>query len=296
MVGIIAVAATPFTETDEIDVPSIRRYVRSCIDKGVVGFAAPAMAGEVYRLSGDEITLVVSTILEEAARAVPVIGGVSADDREERLRNARNVIELGCDGILVHVPYENEEDLADEIRSLAALGPGFIMLQDLDTTETKLPAEVIARLFEEIECLEWIKTETSDRCRKISAIRRATGGRMRTATAGPLMIENLDRGVDAYMPTLYHDIYARVFELHRSGARPEAIELFDRLLPNLVFHTSHPDLAHLVNKRMLVREKVFTTDRVRVEQAVPDDYEARLIDELIENALDLSAKIQGERD
>jgi len=295
MDGIIAVAATPFTKENEIDLVSLRRYVHSCLERGVSGFAAPAMAGEVYELTDEERCLVVTTILEENAGKVPVIGGTSAPDAESRLRNARRMIALGCDGIIAYVPYENSAALADEYRRLADLGPGFIMLQDLDWEGRKLPVEVIASLFGKIACLTWIKTEVADRSRKISAIRAACGSAIKIATAGPEMIENLDRGADAYMPTLYHDIYTRVYRLYREGKRDQATSLFRRLLPNLVFHTTHGDIAHVMNKAMLKREGTFDTDRIRIKQAVPDVYEERIMLELVERALRLSEEIAKER-
>ena len=62
MDGIIAVPATPFTDDDRVDIESLRRYVGRSIAQGVVGFAAPAVAGEVDCLS---VETAHSTIPEE---------------------------------------------------------------------------------------------------------------------------------------------------------------------------------------------------------------------------------------
>ena len=43
------------------------------------------------------------------------------------------------------------------------------------------------------------------------------------------MIEALDRGVHAIMPTALHSIYVRIYQLHTSGQRQAARDLFDRL-------------------------------------------------------------------
>jgi dihydrodipicolinate synthase/N-acetylneuraminate lyase len=61
MDGIIAVPATPFTDDDRVDIESLRRYVSRSVSQGVVGFAAPAVAGEVDCLSVEERTLVTSS-------------------------------------------------------------------------------------------------------------------------------------------------------------------------------------------------------------------------------------------
>ncbi|MSU25093.1 MAG: hypothetical protein EXS32_14895 [Opitutus sp.] len=49
--GIVAVPATPFTEENRVDVESLRRYARSALARGAVGFLAPAVAGEAEHLT-----------------------------------------------------------------------------------------------------------------------------------------------------------------------------------------------------------------------------------------------------
>ena len=86
MDGIIAVPATPFTDHDQVDEDSLRRYVRRSLAQGVVGFLAPAVAGEVGTLTPDERSLVVRTIIDEVAGQVPVIGGATDPDPVVRER------------------------------------------------------------------------------------------------------------------------------------------------------------------------------------------------------------------
>jgi dihydrodipicolinate synthase/N-acetylneuraminate lyase len=287
--GIIAVPATPFTHDNKIDVESIRRYARKALAAGVVGFLAPADAGEVGMLSQAERDLVVTTFLEEINGRVPLIGGTTDADPRACLEHARRYIAMGCAGVLAYIKYQDEASYAAQVRALDALQPGFLMIQDLDRGASPLPVSLIVHLHRECPRFQWVKVETADRCQKISAIREATGGSLRIGTAGPDLIELMDRGVQAYMPTLYHDIYARIWSLYRAGRREEAVALYYRLLPCLVFNAGHKHMANQTKKAVLQAEGIFTTRVIRAAERAPDAVEARLLDELCKYGLGLSA-------
>jgi 4-hydroxy-tetrahydrodipicolinate synthase len=171
--GIVAVPATPFTEDNRVDVDSLRRYARHTLAHGVVGFLAPAVAGEVDTLTEAERELVVTTLLEETNGRVPVIGGATDPDPQARLRHVRRFIELGCTGVLAYVRYEDDASYAHAIHELGALHPPLLMIQDMDLGRAPVPVELVARLHREVPCFTWNKVETGDRCRKISILRRA---------------------------------------------------------------------------------------------------------------------------
>ena len=286
--GIIAVPATPFTEDNRIDLESLRRYARSFLARGVVGFLAPAVAGEVDILTEDERELVVATLLEEAGGRVPVIGGATAPDPADRLRHARRFIAMGCQGVLAYVRYEDEAGYAAAVHALDALNPGFLMIQDLDLGTAPLPVPLVARLHREIPCFTWVKVETVDRGRKLTSLREAAGPTLRIGTAGPDLIELLDRGAHAYLPTLYPDVYARIWNLHREGRRDDAVALYRRLLPGLAFMATHQKIQWRFTKAILHAERLFATTRVRTAAPPLDAFEERLIAELTRHAVELS--------
>jgi 4-hydroxy-tetrahydrodipicolinate synthase len=291
MDGIIAVPATPFTDGDQVDVESLRRYVRRSMARGVVGFLAPAVAGEVETLTLEERDLVVATIVDEVGGRVPVIGGASDPDPAVRPRLAGHFIKQGCDGILAHLRYEDEDRYVAAVEDLGGLEPGFLMIQDLDTGPA--PVGLLARLHREVPALKWAKIETSDRCGKCTALLRETEGSLRVGSGGPDLIELLDRGVHAYMPTLYHGVYVRIWSLHRSGRRGEAVGLWRRLLPCLSFVATHQKIQWHVSKAVLKAEGIFETTRLRVDAPEPDAFETRLIEELVEYANALTAELAG---
>lgn len=289
--GIIGVLATPFDEHDRIDVNALRANVRSSLDSGVSGFLVPANAGEVQQLSHAERRLVVETVLAETDGRVPVIGGATASDQSGRVRAAKELLKLGCRAILAHVPYceDDMETYGRDITELADVGMELLMVQEADAASSGAPVETIARLHRSLPSFRWLKCEVSGRYRKISALRQAIGGSLLIGSAGPEYLEAMDRGVDAYMPTVFHDIYARIYRLHRSGERHSAKELYEKLLPMLAFSYSHN--TYQFNKKLLVRMGVFPSARCRVDLPLFDVWEERLADELIEQTIRLSESL-----
>lgn len=286
-------AATPFNDDDTIDVESMQRYTRRALEKGVSGFLVPAMAGEVNWLSNEERRLIVEIVMDEVKGAVPIIGGATASDQKGRIEGAKTLIEMGCDGILVYIPFEEEDSYRKSVKEIAELKPGFLMLQDLETNGKSLPVPLMAELFREIEVFTWAKVETPDRNGKFKAIQEATGGELNVGSAGPGMIEGLDRGVSLWMPTLYHDIYTRVFNLYHEGKRAEATDLFNRLLPCLTLPAFHPDFLRKRDKLVLCREGIFKTTHVREPGEEIDEITLRHIEENAELSLVLSREIES---
>jgi len=289
--GIVAVPATPFTADDRVDVESLRRYARGALRQGAAGFLAPAVAGEVDTLSDQERETIVATLIEEAGGRVPVIGGATDPDPVGRVRHAARFIEMGCAGVLAYIRYEDEKSYANHVHALGNLEPGFLMIQDLDRGTAPLPVPLIARLHRDVPSFRWIKVETSDRCRKCTAILEATGGTMRLGTAGPDLIELLDRGIHSYLSTFTTGVYHRIWTLHRSGHRTEANTLYHRLLPCLAFMTTHQNIQWRFTKDLLHAEGVFTTARIRTPAPELDAVEARLVDELAAQSRELAASM-----
>ncbi len=292
--GIIGVINTPFTDNNEIDCDSLRRYVNHSIGCGVAGFLALGMAAEINKLSVTEKELIVETVIDEVNERVPVICGISTDTQNERLLLAEKFIELGCSGVMVSIPYEDDKSFTEKIYQIAELKPGFIMLQDWEFKGYGLPIELIVKLFREVDVFRCLKIEVIPAGVKYSEVINATGGRLHVSGgwAGTQMIEALDRGVDAFMPTILHDIYVKIFDLHITGKREEAKELFYELLPILAFSHQHLDISIHFNKRIVYKQGIFITGNVRGPILPFDSYHEKVADELILKAKKISDRIK----
>ena len=295
--GIIGVVNTPFTPDDHVDTGSLGKYVRHSLACGVVGFLTTAMAAEVDKLSTEERLTITRTIVDEVQGRVPVIGGTSAASLPDILALVRLYTEAGCDGILVYIPYENEKKYRKEIEQIASHVNGFLMIQDWDFEGSGIPVAVIVKLFEEIEVFKCLKVEVKPAGVKYTRVIEATGGKLHVSGgwAGTQMIEALDRGVNAFMPTILHDVYDLIFRLHHAGRRKEAIDWFNRLLPVIAFSHQHVDISVHFNKRIMYKSGIFSTPLVRNPILPFDKYHEKIADELISYAMNLSSEIKNKK-
>jgi putative selenate reductase len=292
--GIIAVLNTPFSEQNQVDLSALRKHVRLALDEGVVGFLTPAMAGEVDKLTDAERQSIVETVLDEVKQQASVIGCASAATQAERLKHVEYLLKAGCDGVLVRIPYRNDQQYAREVREIANLNPDLLMLQDWDATGYGIPVPLIKQLFYEIEAFRCLKIEVVPAGVKYTQVLEATGGALHVSGGWGVtqMIEALDRGVHAFMPTGMYAIYTHIYRLYQAGQRVEARELFYKLLPVLAFSNQHLDISIHFFKRLLYRQGVYTSPNVRAPITPFDRHHAALADELIERVHNLLVSLQ----
>ncbi len=171
------------------------------------------------------------------------------------------------------------------------------MLQDWDPSGLGLPIPLIQRLFEEIEEFKALKIETVPAGPKYTAVLQATGGKLHVSGGWAVtqMIEGLDRGVHAFMPTAMHEIYCEIYRRYASGNRDGAVDLFHRILPILAFSNQHLDLSILFFKRLLWKEGTYATPRCRKLSLAFDAIHERIADELIELAIQTRERVQRGR-
>ena len=227
-----------------------------------------------------------------AGRAV-VIGGASAASGAERVRLARQLVGAGCDGVLVSIPYEDDQQYSATVREVADTAPPFLMLQDWDPHGYGVPVATLVKLFETVESVRAIKVEVVPGGRKYSELLAATDGRLHVSGGWAVMqmIEALDRGVHAFMPTALHAVYVRIYRLYTAGDRQVARDLFEKLLPVLAFANQHLDISIHFFKRLLHAQGIYPTSAVRPPILPFDAAHERVAQELIARACALEAEL-----
>lgn len=287
--GIITVLNTPFTDSDALDLEGLAANIDDALAAGVAGFLVPAMASEVSHLSAAEREVLVQRTVQQVAGRATVIGGASSPDAAERRLLARQCLDLGCEGVLASIPFDDEARYTGHVEALAALEPPFLMLQDWDATGDGLPVPLIAQLFENIPAFRCLKIEVALAGPKYSAVLDATQGRLHVSGGWAVtqMIEALDRGVHAFMPTGLHGIYTRIYTLYAAGHREEAEMLFHAVLPILSFSNQHLDISIHFFKRLLHAQGTYATARVRSPRLPFDAVHARQADTHIRRAIAL---------
>ncbi len=295
--GIVTVLNTPFTAENRIDLPALQTNVEEALQAGVAGFLVPAMASEVYKLSYRERIALVEAVLDVAGGLVPVIAGAGETDLAKSKKLLKEYISLGCNQVLFQIPFQNEMQFKSHFMELAGLDPEVIMLQDWDASGYGLPDKLILELFENVDAFRCLKVETVPAGVKYSGILKLTNGRLNVSGGWAVsqMIEGLQRGVHAFMPTGMHYLYTAIYSLFKDGKKEDAENLFRQILPVLAFSNQHLDISIHFFKRLLYKQGIYPTPNVR-EPILPfDGVHKEIADKHIETILEIEKLLKTEK-
>ena len=113
---------TPFRRDGALDEPTLRALIKRQIDAGINFLVPCGTTGESPTLTHQEHLRVVEIAVELAKGKVPVLAGAGGYNTAEVITLARELAELGANGILSVTPYYNkptQEGLYQHFRSIA---------------------------------------------------------------------------------------------------------------------------------------------------------------------------------
>jgi len=280
--GIFAIAQTPFTSSNQLDLNVLAREVEFYDRSGVHGFVWPQLASEYSTLSNSERLAGAEAILATGKRLRPaMVIGVQAPEIRTAVEYARRAEKLGADAIISLPPAgaENDEALLAYYKEVGTA----TALPFIAQTTGNMSVELVVRMFKEVPTLRYVKDEAGKSpLGRIGQLREQTADQLKVFTGnhGRTLIDEMERGTSGSMPAAsFADIYAGVWDLWHSGWHREALDLFQKAM--LVIPEAEAyGLASL--KYLLCLRGVFSNDVVRVQDsAAPlDDSAKRTLREL----------------
>src|SRR3954449_5599230 len=175
--GIIPAVTTPFTASDEVDVPALKENIEKLIEAGVHGFVATGTMGEAGSLTREERALVVRSVVEAAAGRVPVTVGVSSGSAKTSLEYANDGKAAGAQYVMSLPPLGYRAD-PDEVvafyAELATCGLPVMAYNNPEASGVDMPAAMIARIYAEVDAVVAVK-ECSGDARRIPALLNLDG-------------------------------------------------------------------------------------------------------------------------
>jgi 4-hydroxy-tetrahydrodipicolinate synthase len=113
---------TPFRRDGSLDEPTLRTLIKRQIDAGIDFLVPCGTTGESPTLTHEEHLRVVEIAVELAKGHVPVLAGAGGYNTAEVIALARELAEVGADGILSVTPYYNkptQEGLFQHYKAIA---------------------------------------------------------------------------------------------------------------------------------------------------------------------------------
>lgn len=290
--GIVSTVITPFSENGKVDYPCLQKEIAAGVAAGVAGFLVPAVASEIAELSPGECRDMVRCVAEVAKGKAKIITSITAPTSPERLALMDIYLELGCDGFNANIPFASDAGYRNAVRDINDARPPFLILQDLDFKGPGIPDETLLRCFEEFDRVIGVKVEVHNSGVKYSRLLSASGGRMNVSSGwgSDQLIELLDRGVHAVMPSGLFEIWTAIYKLHAAGRREAAVRLFYDVLPVIAFTRQDITINRAFHKRYFKCLGIFDTTSSR-DGVVFDGIHERCAGELINRALDIIERL-----
>jgi 4-hydroxy-tetrahydrodipicolinate synthase len=273
--GIFTIPCTPFTDTGELDIASLRDEIAFCLEAGAHGIVAPVNASEFWTLSDEERKRVAQVIVQEVAGRVPVVIGVTGASASIATAFARHAEEIGADAVIAlppHARIASSTTIFEYYRALSEAISLPIFIQNHDAPAgTRMSPEFVAQLVRELEHIDWIKEETFPPGHAIQAEIALCGPKLKGVmggVAGRYLLDEYRRGVCGTMPACeVTDIHVQVWNALDGDDERMARDLFYRLLPLLNYEALLPG----VYKAILKRRGIIASDYLRSEAGNPLD-------------------------
>ena len=215
--GTYTVMVTPFSDDGSVNVAALRAFVDWQIAEGIHGLIPLGSTGEFLSLSDDEKELVAATVIEQAARRVPVLIGTGSEDTREVVRLSRRAEAMGADGVMIIPPFYStptDEEIVHHYRTVSdAIGIPIMVYNNPAVANVDLRPALIARLAEIDNC-RYIKESTLEVTR-VRDIIRLCGDSMRVF-GGILGFESFVEGAVGWTAVAANVVpgpLARLYEL-----------------------------------------------------------------------------------
>ncbi|MDB6136924.1 MAG: dihydrodipicolinate synthase family protein, partial [Verrucomicrobiales bacterium] len=148
--GVSPPVVTPRHADGSIDTASLQNLTKHLLDGCVAGLFVLGSSAEVPYMTNAERELVVTTIAEANAGAVPLIVGANEQTTNRVVEEAKKVIDLGADAIVVTSMYYaigNADETETHFRTIhAAVGTPIFAYDVPVRTHFKLPTDLLVRL------------------------------------------------------------------------------------------------------------------------------------------------------
>ena len=266
--GVHWMLATPFREDEELDLASIGNLMDKAYQSGCEGVVALGVTGESARLTEEERRSVAREVIANA-QGMPVTLGTTAAGTSATVAYSVEAQKLGAAAVMVSAPpmgKPNPDSLFAHYRRIADAVDLPIVVQDYpQTSGVHMAPAFIARLFEEIPSVHYLKLEDPPTPTKITAIRSLVGDDLAIfgGLGGMYLLDELARGSAGAMTGFaYPEVLVAICRHMAEGDKKPAEEVFYRHLPLLLFEFQE-GIGVGIRKYALQQRGLISCPRVR---------------------------------
>jgi 4-hydroxy-tetrahydrodipicolinate synthase len=274
--GVVPVLPTPFQAGSEaVDLAALAGLVDFAAACGVPAVCLPAYAGEFYKLSEEERGQVVEAAVARAAGRVQVIAQSNHASAKVAAAMARANVARGAAVISFAIPRIFSLGAGDVLaycRTICEAVETPVLIQDFNPNGPTVGADFCHELAAACPNFRYIKLEEPLMGEKVAAIRAATQDAVGVLEGwgGLYMLELFPYGICGVMPGLaLADVLVAIWRRAEAGNLDGAMDLFERVAPQVFFSLQNMELFLHMEKRLLVQRGLLADATVRQAGLTP---------------------------
>lgn len=281
-----AIPMTPFTESEEIDIPVLEKEIEFICSAHVGCICTPVMVSEFMTLSEEERRLMIRLPIEIAAGRTAIIANVAATNIRTATGYAEYAEKHGADALITMAPWCGDSDKAGILKYFKAVAASTslpVMIQNIGLPGISLTPSEILELCEEVPNISWVKQEVAPGPLSIDAlnqIRTSDIEGMMSGFGGAYTPLDFANGAIATIQACeICDICQHVWSLLFDGEEEKARALHYRILPVLQAELLY---GTVFSKEIMVRRGIFKNSIMRNKKASLSPTSRREIDHMWE--------------
>jgi len=289
--GIYPIVPTPFLDDGSVDYSSIERLVAIMAEKNVHGLAIMGALGEGPKMTDGERSEIIKLFRRTMPADMHLVVGTRAPGTDPAKMQAQKARDLGADALLLG-PHGVQKDkaLLEYYQQVSdAAGIPCIIHDYPAVTGITMSVELITKMFEFAENIQYIKLEDPPTGMKMQALQKTVGDPLKVfgALGGNYALEELQLGATGIMTGfVYAELLVQLFNHTQAGEWEQAKRLFYDFLP-LTRWEFQPGVGISLRKHLLKRMNVFSTTKVRLPGM---DADAKTVEQMIQIVDYLNAK------
>ncbi|MDP9229086.1 MAG: dihydrodipicolinate synthase family protein [Bacteroidota bacterium] len=249
--GIFPALTTPFTATDELDLPMFEHNLNAQLEAEINGIVLGGSLGEASVLTIKEKETLVKFAIKKVAGKIPVILNIAEGSTKEALKQAEYARAWGAHGLMILPPmrYKSDDRETVEYFKTIARSTGLPIMIYNNPVDYKI--EVTLDMFEELlacKNIEAVKESTRDITNVTRMINRFGTRYKILCGVDTLAMEELCLGADGWVGGLV-DAFPKetvaIYKLVKAGRIEEATKIYRWFMPLLELDI-HPKLVQYI--------------------------------------------------
>ena len=299
--GVVPVLPAPFTPEEDLDLGSIPKLIDFAIDSDCAAVCLPAYSTEFYKLDMEERYALVGAAVQASGGRIPVIGQSNHVSSKLAAEIAKKNEALGVDAISVAIPRLfaiSDDDIFAFLGKVMEATSLPVLVQDFNPGGMTVSPVFVKRLADAYPNFCFLKLEEPLMAPKVEQIIDATGGSIGILEGwgGMYLLENIPAGVCGAMPGMgLADLLQGAYRLVKDGESEASMDLFEQILPHIVFSLQNLELFLYMDKDLLVRRNLLAHSTVRAATLTPDEGTLQHADWLTERVLRSIERFQARR-